>query len=87
MSKQYVGRGKVVGKFNHLKIGIRVADLTPNAKGYVNLIVGELKQPDDYGNTHSVWVDDWVPNKQQEQPSVSATAPSPSVDPDSDLPF
>ena len=78
--KIYVGKGKPIGKFGNLKIGIRVSDLVPNEKGYVNLIIQEMKKPDEYGNTHTVYVDDWVPKSQQKQ------QPARQVD-ESDLPF
>lgn len=66
--KVYVGKGKVVGKFNQLKLGIRVDDLVKNAneKGYVNILVGEMREADKYGNTHTVWIDDWKPDTKKE---------------------
>jgi len=88
--KIYVGKGKPIGKFGNLKIGIRVSDLVPNEKGYVNLITQEMKKPDEYGNTHTVYVDDWVPNGQQKQQREPLTTrnnqPAGQVD-ESDLPF
>jgi hypothetical protein len=71
--KVYVGKGKVVGKFNQLKLGIRVDDLVKNAneKGYVNILVGEMREADKYGNTHTAWIDDWKPDTKKESTGVS----------------
>jgi hypothetical protein len=63
----YVGTGKVVGRFGNISIGIRYADLNPNDRGYVNLIVAERKSPDQWGKTHTVYVDDWTPNAGRDQ--------------------
>lgn len=60
--KIYVGSGKIVGRYGNISIGIRVADLLPNERGYVNLIVAERREPDKYGKTHSVYIDDWTPS-------------------------
>ena len=65
--KQYVGSGKIVGRYNNLSIGIRVADLVANERGYCNLIVAQRREPDKYGNTHSVYIDDWTPNSRRDQ--------------------
>lgn len=61
--KQYVGKGKVVGNYGNIKIGIKAATLPINEKGYVNLIISRLKQKDQWGNEFTVYVDDSVPNK------------------------
>lgn len=63
MAHNYVGKGKVVGKFGNIKIGMKAADLKPfiTLSGYLNLIVSQMKEPDKYGNTHTVYVDDYRP--------------------------
>ena len=59
--KKYVGGGKV-GNYNIINIGIRAKDLpAPNAKGYINLCVGSRREVSKYGETHSVWINDWTP--------------------------
>lgn len=75
--KIYVGKGKKVGKFNQIKIGIRVSDLEQhkNDKGYVNLIIQEMRETDKYGNEYTVVVDDWKPtngysNQERQQPAM-----------------
>lgn len=37
-----------------------------NEKGYVNLQIKEKRQPDQYGNTHSVTLDTWKPTQQRQ---------------------
>ena len=57
----YVGKGKVIGQYGDIRIGFRLADLTANKKGYVNLIVSKMREVDKYDNTHTVYVDEWKP--------------------------
>jgi len=63
--KTYVGSGKTIGNYGHIRIGLRYEDLKNhvNDSGYVNLIIGERKSKGKHGETHSVWVDDWKPEK------------------------
>jgi len=89
--RQYVGKGKQIGNFGHVKFGIKVSDLKPNDKGYVNLVVGEMKSADKWGNTHTVWVDDYVPgqrsdSEQQTEINLSANYQA-SKNTDDSLPF
>lgn len=63
--RQFVGSGKLLGNFGDIKIGIKVADLVPNEKGYVDLIVSKMKKPNKWGNTHCVYVNDFVPTKKR----------------------
>lgn len=69
--KQYVGyvkRQDFLKSGGHiLKVSLRYADLKPNDKGYVNLVVAEKKEKDAHGNTHNVYVDTFVPKKKEEQ--------------------
>lgn len=80
--KTYVGKAKVVGKFNDLRVSIRHNEVTPNAAGYVNLIVSEMKAPDKFGNTHTVYIDTFVPDASKKS-SGSDEAPRGKAD----LPF
>lgn len=61
--KKYVGKGKQ-GKFDIINIGLRYEDLKPNERGYVNICVGKMKNPDDKGNTHTAWLNDYQPKQQ-----------------------
>lgn len=68
MERNYVGKGKVVGKFGNIRIGLKPSELVPNEKGWVNLIVSQMKETDKYGNTHTVYVDDFIPSTKQDDP-------------------
>jgi hypothetical protein len=91
--KIYVGNGKLVGKFNQIKLGLRVDKLVSNEKGYCNIIIQEMKQPDKYGNTHTAIIDTWKPDSQraqqsdQQQPPVDKSVPAGELVDEEDLPF
>jgi len=70
--KVYVGSGKLFGKYDQIKIGLRAKELPePNERGYINLIVAPRREPDKNGNTHSVYVDTWKPDSTQPRRSSS----------------
>ena len=75
--KVYVGKGRKVGKFNQLKLGIKVSDLTPNDRGYCNILIGEMKSEDKYGNTHTAWIDDWKPTNKSVDEGTTEENPLP----------
>ena len=71
MSKNYVAKGKKYEFPNGgsiIKIGIKPSELVQyaNEKGYVNLVIGGLKDKDKYGNDHTVWIDDWKPQPKED---------------------
>ena len=84
--RNYVGKGKHVGKFGNIKIGLKPEQLQQfvNSAGYVNLIISEMREEDKYGNKFTVYVDDFIPQQrgQQSQPVGSNTE-----DNSDDLPF
>lgn len=59
-----------------------------NGKHYVNCTMGTLKQPNQWGDTHSVWLNTWKPNQQQGTSSRTVHEPIPNEDirPE-DIPF
>jgi hypothetical protein len=63
----YVGKGKLIGKYQQLKIGIEVAKLTPNERGYCNIIITTMREEDKFGNTHTAYIDDYVPQQRRDQ--------------------
>jgi len=66
-AKTYVGKGRIKTFTNGgsiIRVGIRPEQLTANEKGYCNLCIAEMKEPDKYGNTHTVYLDDWKPTGQ-----------------------
>ena len=52
-----------------LKLSFRTNDLCKflaehgNERGYINLNITQRKAPGLYGDTHSVWLDQWEPDK------------------------
>ena len=83
--KKYVGSGKKVGNYDLVNFTIseektRDAWIEYNGKRYLKLTIGNKKEVDQYGKTHSVWIDEYVPeNKKVEAPSAPLPTP--------DLPF
>jgi len=84
-TKTYVGKGKKHESFDLTNISIEKTQVEQfwkshkNGKSYLNLTVGGLRQTDQFGNTHSVWVDDY-------KPKVSANEDGGTVK-EKDLPF
>jgi hypothetical protein len=70
--KVYVGKGKAFGEYGNIKLSINVNDmdgnrvLVPNEKGWLNLIIGKMRQPDARGNEYTVWRDDFKPKQRAE---------------------
>jgi len=76
--RNYVGKGKNVGKFGNIRIGLKPEQLQQfvNSAGYVNLIISEMREEDKYGNKFTVYVDDFIPQQRegrQSQPVGSNT--------------
>ena len=87
MSKRnYVGKGKVVGKFGNIRIGLKPEQLQQfvNSAGYVNLIISEMREEDKYGNIFTVYVDDFIPRQREGQQSQPVSS---NTEDNSDLPF
>lgn len=71
--KVYVGSGKIKTFENGgsvINISLKIADLPDSVDGkYINLTVAERREPDKYGFTHTVYVNDFVPKKSKEEDS------------------
>lgn len=76
MSEQkiYVGGAKEInGNFGAFhRISFNKQDLETmlnnlNAKGYINLNMNKRREPSQYGQTHSLVVDTWMPNQNTQQ--------------------
>jgi hypothetical protein len=89
--RQFVGDGKQVQGYPLVNFSVCLSDLPADAvyegknsgKKYINLTIGQRKDGEDqYGKTHSVWVDDFKPEAQEQ----SASAPAPARQ-TADLPF
>lgn len=74
-----------------IKLGFKAADLVAfvhantNAKGYINLVVSERREMSQYGETHSIYLDDWQPKQGESAPAHNA-APA-TGDGSGDVPF
>jgi len=70
MDKKYLGKGKQ-GKFDILNCSICVTDIPKDAiftyegKKYLKFCVGKMKETDKYGKTHTIWLDEFKPEKQE----------------------
>jgi hypothetical protein len=72
--KKYVGSGKKVGNYDLINFTIaedKVKDawFDYNGKRYLRLTIGNKKEADQYGKTHSVWLDEYKPEEKVEQSS------------------
>ena len=72
--KIYVGSGKKTSQYDIVNISICIDDLQPhifeyNGKKYAKLTVAAKKEADQYGKTHSVWLDEYKPEEKVEQSS------------------
>lgn len=78
-----------------INIDLNVSELAAiaNDKGYAKITLSELREPDMYGNTYSIYENDFVPTKQTgaaTKPTAKPTAKpvgKKSYDEDSGLPF
>ena len=85
----YVGKGVKPGNYDLINISIAESKLSShwyeyNGDRYVKLTVGGLKQTDQYGKTHSVWVNDYKPE------NAGNNSPAPKVEKaplEDDMPF
>jgi hypothetical protein len=64
MSKTYLGKG--TERKYHISFSVCLSDIpkeeiteSKNGKKYLKLCIGQMKEKDKYGNTHTVWVDDY----------------------------
>ena len=68
--RNYVGNGTQSGEY-YVNLSLKKSQLDPhfyeyNGEQYVRLTVGKLREANEWGKTHSVWVNDYDPNKSNE---------------------
>jgi len=73
--KKYVGGGTAINtQYGELlKISFNAQDLQLmqsmlNAKGWINLNCNRRQQPSQFGQTHSIVIDEWKPQQQTQTP-------------------
>lgn len=96
--KIYVGGAKEMNGTNGIfhKVSFSAKDLATmlenvNEKGYVNLVMNQRKEVSQYGQTHSLSIDTWVPKKEGYEPKpgiarARGSYPKSEINPE-DIPF
>lgn len=90
--KIYIGSGKQVPNYEMVNCSICLSDIKEhvyeyNGKKYLNITVAKKKEPDQYGKTHSVSINEYKPEK-QEPKSEPKQDIKPDLEPQpDDLPF
>lgn len=85
-NKKYVGKGKQAQNGAEL-VNFSIAESKikdffkehKNGERYLALTIGKMREADMYGNTHTVFIDEFVPSKPQAKQEV--------VEENADLPF
>lgn len=91
-SKTYVkGSAKKIdfdngGSIINLSVNLENLKEHADEKGWVRLVCSERTSPDMYGNTHSLYLNEWKPTPKADTPTKAAPAPEPTEAED-DLPF
>ncbi len=79
------------GSVLHIDLLVSDLDKIKNEKGYAKITVSENRTPDTYGNTHSIYQNDWKPKEGVKAPvakmPVKAKAKDTFPEIDTDLPF
>lgn len=75
--KKYVGNGKKAGSYDIVNISIKESMTKDhwyeyNGERYLRLAVGALKQVNEYGKTHTVWIDDYKPQEKKQTSTAKA---------------
>jgi hypothetical protein len=60
----------------------KVKPLPVSEKGYIRIVLGERKEPDQFKNTHYIYKDTFVPKKKDDAPKGDS-----GDDKDDDMPF
>lgn len=74
--RQYVGHGRKVKQYDLVNFSVCLTDIPTTSvfeykgKQYVKLCIGAKKQADQYGKTHSVWIDTFKPEARPQKSNV-----------------
>ncbi len=70
--KIYIGKGKVTGNYGNISITLGLDGFgeiykkhgfeTKQKSKKLKIIISEMRQADNYGNTHTCYVDTWKPD-------------------------
>ena len=88
--RKFVGSGVKPQNFDLINISIAKSKLEPywyeyNGEHYIKLTVGGLREKNEYGKTHSVWINDYKPEANSKASSNSNTQSKAATS--GDLPF
>lgn len=75
------------GSIINLSLNFDELEKLPREKGYIRISVASKESPDNYGNTHSVYENDFVPDKSKAGTAKSSPASRTQESTDDDLPF
>jgi hypothetical protein len=72
--RNYAGNGTQSGEW-YINLSLKKSQLEPhfyeyNGEEYIRLTVGKLREANEWGKTHSVWINDYQANKDQQQEST-----------------
>lgn len=76
-TKQYIGKGKMFGQFENVRVSINVDEVLKYAYAmgtntYVTFVVSKMKEADKFGKTHTVFVEE---RNEAEPTAVAEPAP------------
>lgn len=80
-TRNYVGNGKKPNpNYDLINVSLRYDRLAQhtyeyNGEKYVKLTVGALKEPNEWGKTHSVWINDYKPDNNNNNNGNTQNAP------------
>ena len=76
--KTYVGKGIAHQEYDLINFSICLSDipkedivLAKNGKKYVNLTIARMKDTDQWGKTHTVYIDNFKPEKKETDNDLS----------------
>ena len=78
-SKEYVGNGLKFGEYDQVAISFALEDVekyakkAKNGKHYINLVVSALREKNQWGKTHTVYIDQWEKKTEEEVVASVAT--------------
>jgi len=72
------------GSFFNISVNMEKLNEYANDKGYVNMVVSKRKEVSQYGETHSVVLNEWRPEGKTEKPKEKHSIDDISVE---DIPF
>lgn len=75
------------GEIINLSLNLDELNKLPNNKGYIQISIATKEETDQYGNTHSVYENDFKPEKQTGAKAKTNYTPKTQEEADDDLPF